>query len=295
MTILEPFSVIIPAHNEAQVIERCLATMLQGMPEGAMEVIVACNGCSDDTASKAMGFGGAVRVIELEQGSKPLAINAANAVARHAVRLYADADILAPFAVLHAMALALSAPGTMTATPTFNLDLAASSWPVRAHYRVWLRLMEVLDNVVGSGIFGLSAKGRERIGELPAIISDDEYVRTRFAPKERRLISYDEAGGPVCVTVFPPCDLASLIRIESRQRAGLEQLRRHFPCPPPPRPVSLPAGLLATLSSGVKWHEIAVYLAIKVLARLHLAASRARGLENRWLRDDSSRCNVGPG
>ena len=50
----QPFTVIIPAHNEAQVIERCLLAMsADTVAPQDMQVIVAANGCSDNTAQLA--------------------------------------------------------------------------------------------------------------------------------------------------------------------------------------------------------------------------------------------------
>src|SRR6478735_2382051 len=43
-------SVVIPAHNEAQVIEPNLRALLAGVEPGAFEVVVVCNGCTDATA-----------------------------------------------------------------------------------------------------------------------------------------------------------------------------------------------------------------------------------------------------
>ncbi len=57
-----------PAHNEAAVIERCLGAILADAPPGTPEIIVVCNGCTDDTAARARKFGAGVTVIELERG-----------------------------------------------------------------------------------------------------------------------------------------------------------------------------------------------------------------------------------
>ena len=43
-------TVIIPAHNEASVIDRCLGSIYNSIKPGEFEVIVVCNGCTDDTA-----------------------------------------------------------------------------------------------------------------------------------------------------------------------------------------------------------------------------------------------------
>src|SRR5215813_6453429 len=73
-------AVIIPAYNEAAVIKRTLAPLSQAAVEGLIELIVVCNGCADDTADVARSVPG-VEVIELEQGSKPAALNAGDEAA----------------------------------------------------------------------------------------------------------------------------------------------------------------------------------------------------------------------
>ena len=85
-------SVIIPAHNEAAVIARTLAPLAPLAAAGQLEVIVACNGCTDHTAAIARGFDG-VTVLELGQSSKAAALNAGDAAASHWPRLYLDADV----------------------------------------------------------------------------------------------------------------------------------------------------------------------------------------------------------
>ena len=56
-------SVIIPAHNEERVISRLLEALTLGHTPGELEIIVVCNGCSDDTAGVARGFGAPVQVL----------------------------------------------------------------------------------------------------------------------------------------------------------------------------------------------------------------------------------------
>lgn len=47
-----PASVIVPAHNEEQVIGRLLEQLLDD-PDGGLEIWVVCNGCTDRTADVA--------------------------------------------------------------------------------------------------------------------------------------------------------------------------------------------------------------------------------------------------
>jgi glycosyltransferase involved in cell wall biosynthesis len=73
-------SVIIPACNEASVIGRCVDALLQGAP--GIEVVVVCNGCTDDTALVAREQGvGNVTVVETPVGSKIAALNLGDGIA----------------------------------------------------------------------------------------------------------------------------------------------------------------------------------------------------------------------
>jgi len=288
MTASEPFSVIIPAHNEANVIARCLNTILADAPPGGLEILVVCNGCTDDTAARARAVSPMVRVIELDKGSKPLALNEGNARATHAIRLFVDADIRVGFNALDALDRVLRSGRAKAASPALDVDLSAVSFPVRGYYRVWLQLPYVLDNMVGSGVFGLSPDGMARIGEFPPIIADDEYVRTRFPSSERCLLRADEQGRPVFFTIYPPRTLWSLIRVESRQRAGVAQLHERYPSGETHRMTTWPA-LFATLRKGASLIDLGFFLLVKGLGRLHFQFSRMRKLDHRWLRDDTSR------
>ena len=123
-------SVVIPAHNESSVIARTIAPLAALAASGALEVIVACNGCSDDTAEIAARFAG-VTVIELAEASKVAAMNAADEVARRWPRLYLDADIEVDPAALATAIRALAGDGIFAARPAFRID-ADGSQPCRS-------------------------------------------------------------------------------------------------------------------------------------------------------------------
>ena len=80
-------SIIIPAHNEAAVIGRCLEPLTHGARPGEFDVIVVCNGCRDATALEARRFGLSVRVIETDTPSKANALNLGDAAATGFPRL----------------------------------------------------------------------------------------------------------------------------------------------------------------------------------------------------------------
>ena len=82
-------SVVIPAYNEGAVIDRCLASI--GQPFD-MTIVVAANGCTDDTVPRSRRHG--VQVVEVRQASKIAALNSGDKAAGATFpRIYLDADI----------------------------------------------------------------------------------------------------------------------------------------------------------------------------------------------------------
>ncbi|MGA8273701.1 MAG: glycosyltransferase, partial [Candidatus Sulfotelmatobacter sp.] len=84
-------SIIIPAHNEGAVIARTLKAMTDGAQPAELDIIVVCNGCSDDTAAVARRFSPAVRVLETAIAGKTNALNLGDEAARSFPRVYVDA------------------------------------------------------------------------------------------------------------------------------------------------------------------------------------------------------------
>lgn len=69
-------SIVIPAHNEGQVIGRLLDSLLAGPAEDETDIVVVCNGCTDDTAQIAAARGPRVRVVDIPTPSKHAALRA---------------------------------------------------------------------------------------------------------------------------------------------------------------------------------------------------------------------------
>jgi glycosyltransferase involved in cell wall biosynthesis len=283
------FSVIIPAHNEAAVIGRCLETLLRDAPAGALpEIIVAANGCKDDTVAIAKRLAPSATVLDLPPGSKVIAMNAANRIATVAPRFFLDADVQCSYATLAATAEALRQPGVMAASPALKMDLSRSDFWVRAYYRVWLTQPYVTDRLVGSGLFGLSAAGLERMGEIPPTFADDTWVRTRFSYEERRNVAVDSAGNAVHFTVSPPRTLRDQIKIEARRRIGSEQVLALYPSPHNTR-INRPGDLGNALKNGASLIDIAIYLAMKMAALVQYKWNQKRGKAPVWVRDIGAR------
>lgn len=87
-------SIIVPAHNEAATIAPTLRSLLlQDYPD--FEIIVACNGCVDDTAAVSRKLGGGdprLQVIETERAGMSFGKNFGAAAARGTLLVFVDAD-----------------------------------------------------------------------------------------------------------------------------------------------------------------------------------------------------------
>lgn len=286
-------SLIIPAHNEEAIIARLLSRFAGSEAGEAFEVVVVCNGCTDGTAEIARTVLPNAIVVETDIASKSLALNLGNEHASGDIRFYADADLeFAPEALL-AVARAMRAHGYLIAAPRMEISLAGASSAVARFYDVWRQLPYFTENMVGPALYGLSAEGRERLGALPRIIADDEYVRRAFAPEERHCIAEDERGNPALFTVHAPHDLASLIRVKARQHAGVIELDRKYPAPRQKGASSM--GVLGRLVFGGKVSPLAAatYGAVKIAARLRYLWDAAQGKSDVWLRDNSARNTIG--
>ncbi len=106
-------SVIIPAHNEAPVLGACLGELLRDAVPGEFEVVVVCNGCTDESAAVAARAG--VRVIEISRPSKTAALNAGDRIAETFPRIYLDADVSISTSTLRTVAQALDRGGLAAA------------------------------------------------------------------------------------------------------------------------------------------------------------------------------------
>ncbi|MDP9980741.1 exopolysaccharide biosynthesis WecB/TagA/CpsF family protein [Pseudarthrobacter oxydans] len=214
-------SVIIPAHNEASVIARTLAPLARLAATGQLEVIVACNGCSDDTARIAGQFEG-VTVLELEQPSKTAALNAGDAVASHWPRLYLDADVQISPGTVRAVLNALLSGQVLAARPAVRFDLQHAHPLIHSYYRTRLHLPAARSGLWGGGVYGLSQEGRQRFEQFPNLTADDLFVDRLFEPSEKAVLDVEPVV--ICPPRTPKDQLAVLHRV---YRGNAEQNDGH--------------------------------------------------------------------
>lgn len=281
-----PFTVIIPAHNEAAVIGRTLRAMNSGVAGSrAPDVIIVCNGCSDDTAAQARLAAPQARIIEIEEGSKPLAMNIGLDAATAFPVLIVDADVIVSHRTLCAIADTLKDGQVLAASPGLTMDTAGCHPWVRRYYDVWTKSPYLQSGVGGSGIYGLSEAGLDILGRFPPLISDDGLVRRLFPQAQQKRVVADGSGTPTLTTIYAPRTLSDLISCESRWRAGDAQLRDFFRT----SGRSSTPELEQTRKSDAPAASLAIYGAIKIAGRLYLAFNRLRGRAGMWHRDRSRR------
>ena len=276
-------SVIIPAHNEANVIGRCLRSMLDGCCAGELEIVVACNGCTDETAKIAQAFGEAVRVIEVPAASKVAALNAGDRAAQGFPRFYVDADVVLPLHAIREVARVLTEGQFLAAAPRMDVDLRGRKWLVRAFYRVWLRVPYHRRGMIGSGVYALSEAGRRRFDHFPEIIADDGYIRSLFTDGERAMVD------SVAFTIFPPATFWGLIKIKTRARLGFYEWRVRYPELAGTERRSAGSSFRELLRQPRLWPYVPVYALVNLITRLRARRQFAAGQLKLWERDDSAR------
>jgi len=220
-------SIIIPACNEGAYIGACLSAVIAATGPDDAQVIVAANGCTDDTAARASAFSAAFEakgwrldVLDLPALGKHGALDAGDAAAIHEDRVYLDADVLISPDVLAEIAQALAEPGARYASGT--PIVTATSQVSRAYARFWVQLPFVAQGVPGFGLYAVNAAGRARWGNFPAIISDDTFVRVQFTPAER-------VKTPATYEWPIVEGFRDLVRVRRRQDQGVVEMQQLHP------------------------------------------------------------------
>ncbi|MFN3846719.1 MAG: glycosyltransferase family 2 protein [Paracoccaceae bacterium] len=264
-------SVIVPASNEASYIGACLSHLCASDARG-VQIIVVANGCHDATADVARATlaehlpdDWTSTVLDLPQGSKPIALNSGDAEAAYKTRVYLDADVTVSPHLLSALAkvLATNLPRYASGTPVIP---RAQSAVTRAYTRFWKILPFNQTVAPGYGLFAVNATGRARWGTFPQIIADDTFVRLQFMPEDRVQVpeTYD----------WPMIEgFSALTRVRRRQDAGGRQLQSLFPDlmareGKPPLTASLLARLILSDPIG-----FATYSAVSLAVRMKRGGS----------------------
>ncbi|MDQ0935611.1 glycosyltransferase [Streptomyces turgidiscabies] len=280
-------SIVIPAHNEGQVIGRLLDSLLAGPAEDETDIVVVCNGCTDDTAQVAAARGPRVRVVDIPTPSKHAALRAGDDHAHGFPRVYVDADVVITGADVRALTQPLGddASDVLATAPERRIPLAGCAWRVRAYYRVWQQLPAVRAGLFGRGVIAVSKTGHARIAALPPLMADDLAASLAFTPEERLVV------GAASVVVHPPRTWQDLMKRRVRAAVSTAQVEQHR-APDEASARTSTADLKALVRRDPKlFMSVVVFVAAAVAARRRAGkAIRAQDFGT-WLRDESSRQN----
>jgi glycosyltransferase involved in cell wall biosynthesis len=280
-------SIVVPAHNESSVITRTLSQWVSSPGSDKIEVVVVCNGCTDDTADIARRFGPTVHVVESEIASKTHALNLGDQISGGFPRIYADADIVITVDAVRALARRLERGDVLAVAPTPHINLTGCSWLVRKYFGIRSRLPSSCEGIGGSGVYALSKAGRRRFGLFPDVIADDTYVRLQFGLEERETLP------GVKSTVFPPRNVLQLIAVRTRAYRGTFELARRFPELCVNRAQTNNRTLITLFKKPRLWPGLLTYCCVNIVARCR-AAIASRGGAHLWQRDETSRAALSP-
>jgi len=278
-------SIIIPAHNEEHVIASTIINLLPGIEKGKIELIVICNGCTDNTVDVVQSFH-QVKCIETPIPSKTNALNIGDAAAAGFPRIYLDADVILPLESAYNIAQVLQNGEALAASPVMRMVLDHATWAVRSYYEIWQQLPYVRNGMIGTGVYALSEKGRKRFEQFPEIIADDGFIRALFTEKERISVKNSYS------LVRAPATINDLIKIKTRSRLGGYELAEKFPHLLRNEEKRYGAAIL-TLSGKIRlWPKIGVYLYVNLASRFRARKHLRQHGYHGWERDDSSRIMV---
>jgi len=276
-------TIIVPAHNEASVIESCLNSIVN--QTGVDHIIVPCNGCTDNTVEIVKNKFPTAVCLDIKKPSKTNALNVAEEKARELgvtyPIFYIDADTQLSENCISKITQELSNSDTLLAAPTPIIDTSKSSWLVKKYYQIWVNLPYTKEGVIATCSYIITEKGRQRFEKFPAIINDDGYVRCHFKNSEISNITGTE------IYIRAPQDIISLIKIKTRARLGNMELSRTKQCPV--KEAKHYGNVMVSRLLSKEFIPASFYIAIATILRVR-SKLQLKQLQNyKWEKDLSSR------
>jgi cellulose synthase/poly-beta-1,6-N-acetylglucosamine synthase-like glycosyltransferase len=302
---LPSVSLVIAAHDEAAVIAEKVANALAlDYPRELLEVLVACDGCDDDTAAKARSAG-ADAVLELRRGGKIRAQDAAVARSQAQIVAFSDANSLWRKDALRALMRAFEDPRVGYACGQVRFDQGASGRAasnqegVYWRYEMALRELEsqlasitagngaiyatrrsdyiVVDPVMGHDLsfpFNVVKRGKRAV-YVPQALASEKMVPSieGESARKRRMMAHTWAivlrGGMLSPRGYPPS--YALMILSHRLLRYLTPFLHALAF----------AANLALVASGIGGVPSAVY-AVTLALQIALLAAAALGGALRW-------------
>lgn len=276
-------TVIVPAHNEATVIEDCLNSIVN--QSGIDHIIVPCNGCTDNTVEIVKDKFPGVVCLDIKKPSKTNALNVAEQKAQELgvsyPIFYIDADTKLSSNCIPLITQKMSDNTILLSAPTPIIDTQKSSWLVKTYYNVWTSLPYIKEGVIATCSFIVSEQGRQRFDKFADVIGDDGFIRCHFKNSEIANIK----GAEIYITA--PRDFYSLLKIKTRARLGNMELIAKKKCP-----VIEKKNYGNVMKKKLLSKELiptTIYIAIASIIRLRAKAQFKKIQSYQWEKDTSSR------
>jgi glycosyltransferase involved in cell wall biosynthesis len=279
-------AVIIPAHNEQVALPRCLAALAAQDYRGPVEVVIAANGCTDDTARVANDARSCLpprwrlSVLQLPVAAKWDALNAADAMTSADVRVFLDADIILSSCAISDLVDTLASPEPRLAQPKIIVGEPDGTRFVHSFTRFWSSLPYVQDQVLGVGCYAVNRPGRRLWGTFPPWGADDTYVRLRFA--DDRKIVLRKGTMKLCF----PSSLRELVLVRARWCRLSRQIRRNEQSLPRSERRRWLSAARFLLAHSELWFDGLVFSGIWICAT---AISHLPSTGHRWSRAESAK------
>lgn len=277
-------SIIIPAYNEASIIEGTLNSLLADKELVDCEIIVVCNGCSDNSFDVLLAYSKFnaeclieknIKLIALDEkkSSKTHALNVGIATSTFTTKVLLDADIKVTGLCINTLVAELNRLGLKALSPRVQFDTSKSDYLVKRYYQVeqnskynkTLRL---------SNVIALSDEGSVSLGQFPEVIADDEYLRRQFSFEDYGVLPSES------FVFYAPEDLSNLVNVLSRVERGNMQLNQ--------------LGIVAKEHTrgqllSVKFIDRVVFISVKLIAKALAYFQYNFGDKTKWQRDLSTR------
>jgi cellulose synthase/poly-beta-1,6-N-acetylglucosamine synthase-like glycosyltransferase len=236
LPITPPVSVIIAAYNEEDVLARQLENLLSlDYPPGALEILVASDGSTDDTVGIARAYASrGVRVLDLPRRGKMHALNAAVLEAGGEVLVFTDANTFFEPPALRRLARNFAdqtvggVAGSKVCTVQADGDSSGRGERLYWSYEQWLKKRESLTGSIVSADGAIYAIRRELYRPCPdPAVTDDFAISTAVIEQGLRLVFESEARAFEAVVPVARCEFSRKVRIMSRGLRGV-LLRKHL-------------------------------------------------------------------
>jgi hypothetical protein len=186
---LPSVTVVVPAHNEAGIIEEKLANVASvGYPPERLEIIVASDGSDDGTNDLVRAHPAGARLLPLPRVGKNAALNEAAAAARGEIVVFTDADAKMAEHALHYLVAPFADPEVGGVAGERRHGDVSRPKSLAARTRHSLRELLSRSGSVTSAEGQIYAVRRELVQPAPPNVPDDSWISTRVVAAHSRLV-----------------------------------------------------------------------------------------------------------